>query len=361
MTLQTPRAKKLSRIFLLLMTAVALYLSWKIARPFLTPILAASLLAIALFPLKDKLEIKLRNPTLTALLVTAIFLVVVLVPMVLIVNLAAHEIIQVYDQLNEKQSSEGGWTEFAKGLLDPPIDWMAQKTGVSRPELRQEAMSRLKALGAAMLGWARSLAINLGQTLIHLVTMLVTLFFFLRDGERIRDRLGELMPIEAHRYQELISTISASITANVYGVLLVAIAQGMLGAIGYLIAGLPSVVLWSIATAIVSMVPVFGSAFVWVPACAYLAIIGSWGHALFLLAWGAGVIGSADNIVRPLVLRGKVKLNTLLIFFSLLGGVEAFGVLGIFLGPIIISVSMALLRMTVEERAEWAGSSAIMS
>jgi predicted PurR-regulated permease PerM len=85
----------------------------------------------------------------------------------------------------------------------------------------------------------------------------------------------------------------------------------------------------------------------------YLLVIGSWGKAIFMVAWGAGVISTADNIVRPVVLSGRVKLHTLLIFFSLLGGVRAFGIIGLFTGPIIISVAMALLKILEEERLEW--------
>jgi predicted PurR-regulated permease PerM len=138
-----------------------------------------------------------------------------------------------------------------------------------------------------------------------------------------------------------------------YGVVAVAFAQGTLGAIGYFIAGLPSVMLWSLATAVFSMIPLAGAASVWAVASIYLIAIGNWGKAIFMLAWGAGIISTADNVVRPLVLSGRVKLHTLLIFFSLLGGVKAFGIVGLFVGPIIVSVAMALLKILEEERFEW--------
>jgi predicted PurR-regulated permease PerM len=119
--------------------------------------------------------------------------------------------------------------------------------------------------------------------------------------------------------------------------------------------------LWSVATAVFSMVPFAGAASVWLVASIYLVAVGNWGKAIFMLAWGAGLISTADNVVRPLVLSGRVKLHTLLIFFSLLGGVKAFGIIGLFTGPIIISVAMALLRILEEERAEWERTSAAMT
>jgi predicted PurR-regulated permease PerM len=218
-------------------------------------------------------------------------------------------------------------------------------------------MGRLQTVSAALLQWGKSLAVNTGATIVDLLTTLLTLFFVLRDGDRLRRRLGAILPIERRRYEELATTIAGSIEANVYGVLAVAVTQGILGAIGYAIAGLPSIMLWSVTTAVFSLVPVVGTACVWGVACIYLAAIGSWGKAIFMLAWGAGVIGSADNIVRPLVLSGRVKMNTLLIFFSLLGGAQAFGIIGLFLGPMIVSVSIALMKMLEEERIEWEGDS----
>ena len=165
--------------------------------------------------------------------------------------------------------------------------------------------------------------------------------------------IGPILPIEHHRYEQLVETISTSIAANLYGVVAVAVTQAALGAIGYTIAGLPSVILWSVATFLFSMIPMAGAAAVWVAASIYLLAVGDWGKAIFMAAWGAGLISTADNIVRPWVLSGKVKLHTLLIFFSLLGGVRAFGIIGLFVGPIIVSVAMALLEILQEERLEW--------
>ncbi|HET8549587.1 MAG TPA: AI-2E family transporter, partial [Bryobacteraceae bacterium] len=241
------------------------------------------------------------------------------------------------------------------------LQWIAGRTGISQQQLRQATLDRVQGASAALLNWAKSLAVNVGQTIVDTVIMLLTLFFLLRDGERIRDRIGSLLPIEPQRYQQLVETISGSIAANIYGVLSVAVAQGLLGLIGYAIAGLPSVVLWSVATALFSMIPLAGAASVWSVATIYLIATGSWGKAVFMLAWGAGVISTADNIVRPLVLSGRVKLHTLLIFFSLLGGVRAFGIIGLFVGPIIVSVAMALVEILDEERLDWERSLAGVS
>jgi predicted PurR-regulated permease PerM len=112
-------------------------------------------------------------------------------------------------------------------------------------------------------------------------------------------------------------------------------------------------------TALFSMIPVAGAAVVWGAGVIYLGITGHWGKALFLLVYGTGIISMADNIIRPLVLSGRVKLNALLIFFSLLGGVQVFGIIGLFVGPVTVSVTMALVTMLTEERAAWAQAAAL--
>lgn len=345
--------KRLSLVFLLLITVVTLYLSFEIARPFVTPILTATLLAIAIYPMFQRLFRSGASRAGAALFTTLIVLVAILVPAVLIIEKLAHETTDLYAWLNEQKNQEGGWREYVSSVVDPPLSWVAARTGMSQEQLRETALGRLQDLSASLLNWAKSLVVNLGATIVDTVIMLLTLFFLLRDGEVIRDRIGSILPIEKRRFQQLVETISTSIAANLYGVVAVAVTQAVLGAIGYTIAGLPSVMLWSVATFLFSMIPLAGAASVWIAGSLYLLTIGSWGKTLFLVAWGAGIISTADNIVRPWVLSGKVKLHTLLIFFSLLGGVKAFGIIGLFIGPIIVSVAMALLEILEEERAEW--------
>jgi predicted PurR-regulated permease PerM len=352
------RDKRLSLAFLILVTTATLYLSYLIARPFLTPIATATLLAIAIYPLYIRMNRRVSNRNVAAILTTLLVLIAILLPTVLIVNKLAHETTALYRWLNEKQTLEGGWREYVGSLVDPALQWMAARTGVSQEQLRQAALDRLQNVSTALLDWARSLVVNVGETVIDTFIMLLTLFFLLRDGEYIRERIGSLLPVEKHRYQQLIDTISASIAANMYGVVAVSAVQGILGAIGYAIAGLPAVMIWSVATAILSMIPLAGAGSVWIAATIYLVAIGNWGKAIFMVAWGAGVISTADNLVRPFVLSGRVKLHTLLIFFSLLGGVKAFGIIGLFTGPIIVSVAMALVRILEEERLEWERRSA---
>jgi predicted PurR-regulated permease PerM len=345
--------KKLSFTFLLLLTLGALYLSFLIARPFLSAIILAALLAVVTYPLFTLLLRYVRKRSAAALLATLVILLGLILPTIFVVNTIADEMKALYGWLNEQASDGSGWEGLLTRFTNPPARWIEQKTGISRQEVRRAALGRLQDVSTSLLNWAKSLAVNITGTVIDTFIMLLTLFYFLRDGPAIISRAGSILPLERDRYNELLETISDSMLANFYAVIAVGLVQSVLGAIGYWIAGLPNVALWTVMTARFSPIPMAGAGAVWGAGVIYLALIGHWGKALFLLAYGAVIISLADNVVRPLVVSGRVKLNALLVFFSILGGAQTFGIVGLFVGPIIVSLAIALLRIVTQERSRW--------
>jgi predicted PurR-regulated permease PerM len=347
-----PTRKKLSFGFLVLVTCAGLYLTFIISRPFLTPIITATLLAVAIQPLFTYLVQFVRNRSAAAFFATVMVFLALLVPTVLLVNTLANETMALYGWLNEQNPRPEGWSDYFVRLTDQPLAWVEAKTGVSRQQLRGAALGELRNISAWLLDWAKSLAVNVTGTIVNTFIMLFALFFLLRDGQTILQQTASILPLEPDRYNLLLKTMSDSIVANVYGVAAVSLAQGALGAIGYWIAGLPNVMLWSVMTALASMIPIAGAVAVWGVGVIYLLTVRHWGAAVFLLVYGTAVISMADNIIRPLVLSGRVKLNPLIIFFSLLGGVQAFGIVGLFVGPITVSLTMALVKMLAAEGSE---------
>jgi predicted PurR-regulated permease PerM len=270
-----------------------------------------------------------------------------LLPTVFFVNALASQTMSLYGWLNERNPGAEAWNDYWVRLTDRPLGWVEARIGISRQQLRAAVLAQLRDMSARLVDWAKSLAVNITGTVVDTVIMLFTLFFLLRDGQAILQRAGSILPLEPDRYSLLLKTMSDSIVANIYGVAAVSFAQAALGAIGYWIAGLPNVMLWSVMTAFASMIPVLGAFTVWGIGVVYLLTLEHWGAAIFLFAYGTTVISTADNIIRTLVVSGRVKLNTLVIFFSLLGGVHAFGVIGLFLGPISVSLTVALVKMLV--------------
>jgi predicted PurR-regulated permease PerM len=347
------RFARVQQGFLLLITGAALYLTFLIARPFLWPIVTAALLAVAIQPLFTILLRFIRNRSAAAIVVTLTVFLALLLPTILVVNTLANETMSLYGWLNEQNPrGAAGWSDYFIRLTDRPLGWIEARVGVSRQQLRATALAQIRNMSARLVDWAKSLAVNITATIVDTVIVLFTLFFLLRDGQSILERAGSILPLEPDRYNLLLKTMSDSIVANIYGVAAVSLAQAALGAIGYWIAGLPNVLLWSVLTALASMIPLLGAVAVWGIGVIYLLTMAHWGAAIFLLAYGTAVISMADNIVRPLVLSGRVKMNTLVIFFSLLGGVQAFGIIGLFIGPITISLTVALVKMLAGEASK---------
>ena len=169
----------------------------------------------------------------------------------------------------------------------------------------------------------------------------------------MRRRAAAVLPLSSEQIEKLFGGVENTIIGTVYGGLVVAAVQGTLLGLALWACGIPSPVLWGVIAAFFALLPVVGTAAVWVPASIYLLAIGSWPWAVGLAAWGAFVVGTIDNVLRPYLISGRVEMHTLLIFFAVFGGVNVFGFLGLFIGPVILAVTLTLLSMLRDEGRSW--------
>ncbi len=344
-------AGKSSLVVLLIMAGISVVLIGVLLAPFLRPVSFAVILAIAFQPLHARLAGLIRRRVPAALAATLAIVLVVMVPLWALGGVLIQEARGMYANLAEHSAQEGGWGSYAAQMLERPVQWAAQKTGVPAPNVRAALLEKARSLSAVLVEWGGSLLGNLTATLGNGVLSLFVLFFLFLEGEAITTGIYGWMPLPRERTGELLKAVADSIVANLYGIAAVGSVQGVLTGIGLLIAGVGSPVLWGAVAAGCSLIPIVGTALVWVPACLYLLVQGAWGKALFLVVWGVLVVGMSDNFVRPWVLKGRTEMNTLVVFFALMGGMQAFGFIGIFAGPVIFSVAMAVFRMLREEYA----------
>jgi predicted PurR-regulated permease PerM len=179
--------------------------------------------------------------------------------------------------------------------------------------------------------------------------MLFVLFFVLRDGPAFAGAFVRMLPIEARLRQRLWRHLIDVTRAVFMGIGLTALVQGTLLGIGFAIAGLPSPLVFGVLGALFALVPMVGTTIVWLPAALWLAATGETGYALFMLAWGLLVVGSVDNFLRPILISGRVEVPTLAVFVGVMGGLSAFGFVGLFLGPIVLGLVVALFRFIAED------------
>lgn len=332
------------RLVLLVMLGGLLYGCMRVLAPFWSELFMAGVLAIVFYPVHGWAERRTGGSGSAALLTSLGVGVLFLLPLGLFGLVLAREAKHAYELLHGAMGNNGG-VEYWGAALDKVSGWL----GVPREQLSQMLAGKLQGLagGAATKG-LESLQ-GVGSWLASTFISLITLYFLLDGGRKILGGIRTWLPLEAAAVDSLFAEIEKLVFANVYGVLSVSLAQGTLLAIGFWFLGLPSALLWGTVTAVLSVIPMFGAGLVWVPAALYLFAVGSVGKGIGMLAWGALVVSMADNVIRPLVLGERAQMHTGVMFFALLGGVQAFGLIGLFAGPIFFSLAIAVARLLRQE------------
>jgi predicted PurR-regulated permease PerM len=193
---------------------------------------------------------------------------------------------------------------------------------------------------------------NILSAIVKAFFVIITMYYLFRDGDRILQNLPGVLPLNAHQSEAIIARTSQVVSASVYGVVTIAMLQGMLGGLAFWLFGVPSPILWGVVLAFVCMIPIAGSFFVWLPASIYLILTGHWTKGILLILWGALVISTIDNFLRPKLIKNQTKLHELFVFFSVLGGMSVFGLLGIVLGPVVLAITLGLLQAFKRENDE---------
>lgn len=339
--------RRATLFFLLALTAIALYFSYLIAAPFLTPVLYAAMMAVVCYPLHVRLRRHVRRPTLAATLSTLFVLFAILIPIGVLITGIAHELALLKAMLDDRSS--GDWMGAAGEIGEKAVRFAGRWVDLSQFDLRGAIVQRLQAVSTYILSKAGALLGNLTSFIGDAFIAFFTLFFLFREGSHFQDWAAGLVPLRRHQFDRLFLGISDTLAATVQGGLAVAATQGALIGLAFWTLGLTAPLVWGLAAALFSLIPLVGTALVWAPGALYLWATGHWIKALILVIWATLFVGSVDNVLRPLLIRGRVELHTLPLFFSLLGGVQVFGLLGVFVGPVVLAVTMTLIDMLRDE------------
>jgi predicted PurR-regulated permease PerM len=335
------------RVTLAILLVAALYLSFLTVRPFIEPLLGGLVIAVAFDPLHERVKRRVRQPSAAALLSTTIILIAFLAPASLIVTAIVRQLTDAYQAL--VPGTAGETANRVWSAVEPPLRAVAAKLGMNGSDLLEEARSHLREAGTAVLGQGLGLLGAASGGVMKTLLAIMALYVSLRNGARMYHGVVAWSPLSIRHTETLLDSARQMVIASIWGVIAVAIAQGALCALGVWIAGLPLPLLWGLATAVVSVLPILGSTLVWLPAAAVLFAQGSIGWGIFMLVWGARLVGFIDNLVRPLVLSAKTPMHPLVTFVAILGGVQAFGLFGILAGPVILAVTLALFGILRDE------------
>jgi predicted PurR-regulated permease PerM len=341
------------RIFALVVAAVLGYALILIFAPFIGPMAWAAFLAFLLDPLNLRLRRRLSDRSIAAGVLT------ILAPIVILLPLSALSIdffAQISALLQKLQQSAAALD--IKSLSDlqqfPWIArinvWLEVHSGISAEQIQswlvsgtREVLRRAASMGGGFFLGALGSLFGFG-------IMLFLLFFFLRDGDAMLARVRRLIPLDEVRKERLFRQLSGVTRAIVVGTSVTAFLEGVLIGAGFSVAGLPSPVVFGVLAALLSMLPVGGAALVWGPAVIWLFIDGRWGYGIFMLAWGL-LISGLDNVLRPWLISGRARISALAVFIGVLGGISAFGTIGLIAGPVVLSLALALVEFAEESRS----------
>jgi len=322
------------------------YLSFQIVKPFLMPLVWAGILALCAQPLHRRLAARIR-PGGAALLSTAVVALVLIVPAVLLVVALAGEVTTAFSGL------EGALTRLHENEKVLVVwSWIEEHVPQAAPgeiqERLAEAAPKLTKFVAGQAGTALQAS---SMFLFKLFVTLFALYFFLRDGAQLGEGIRKFLPFEPKWKDGFISRTRDLIFAGTMATLTVAAAQGLAGGILFAVLGLPAPVFWGTVMGFCALLPLFGTALVWGPAVIGLVAAGAWAKGVILLVLGMVLVGGMDNVLRPMLVSGKTSMNGLVVFIGILGGVAAFGFVGLVLGPVVAAAAISLLELSTLEEA----------
>jgi len=314
------------------------YLAYLVLSPFLVSLTWAAVFAMMFHSLHARLSPGI-GPNRAALVTTLLAAILIVAPAVTLVSVLAREVPQVIDYVQRASLTAPDLIERMWAMVQSrsPIALPDDPTEMLRDGV-QRALSFLAPRAGAVVADAFA-------TVGSLLVMLFALFFLLRDGHILGGQLRDLLPLPRNECERLMRDTRDLVVASVGAGLLVAIAQGAIGGIAFWLLGIAAPALWGVAMAFCSLIPVVGAALVWVPTAIRLLLFGEIAKGVILLIVGVLGISMADNILRPLLLSGRTSANGLVILLGLLGGVSAFGFIGLVIGPIVLVTAGSLIRI----------------
>ena len=338
------------RIGLLIVLVILLsYLAYLVLVPFFSPLTWAAVLSIVFYPVYGFVLRYLRRPSLAALATVIVVLIVILGPLSYLSFLLVGEL---QDLATSGLTVEGIGSLYRHSVIQDVVNRVLPILHLDEKQALAHLINGLSNLSRELLHRIPTGLGNVMATFVNFLIMAFVLFFFFKDGSIYASTVLEYLPFSEKNKKRLSSQTKEVIVSTIYGGVAVAVTQGIVGSIGYFSVGMATPLLWGLATAITSFLPFIGSHIVWVPMCLYLLITGHLVKAIILTAFGVFGIGLVDYLVRPLFIRGRAKISFLLTFIAVLGGIEAFGLIGIIVGPLIIALYMSVITIVKDVEDE---------
>lgn len=340
-----------SKYFFILFVILMVGLVFLVIKPFISPILASIFLSYIFYPFYNWIKKKIKNKNISALIVSSIIILLLLVPLFFIINTITREAYINYITSKQKLLKIG---ELFKNC-DPknPFCGFINYIGdfLEQPKVQYPLHNTIEKVTSYVIDNASNLVFSIPKFVLNFFVMIFTMFYLLKDGPVILNNIKKVLPLRDIYKRHLFEKFGEVTFAIIYGYVIVAIIQGILGGIGFFIFGVPSPLIWSIVMVFAALIPFIGTAIIWFPSALFKLFTGisagnigeTIGGLLFIL-YGLIIISSVDNVIRPKIIGDKAKVHPVLILIGVLGGLYLLGSVGIVAGPLILALFVTFIK-----------------
>ena len=312
------------KFFPIIVYLAVIYLGFLLIKPFISVILGALILSYAFYPMHKKIDSKINKPFISAIISTLIIFLIIVLPFIIMLNILALESISAYQDVTSgdlvnlinKITVDERLTAPIQQILDKMVLFFVQASS--------------------------KLVLSIPSLILNFFLLFFITFYVLKDGKGIAETVKSYIPIKNKQF--VFIKFERLTKALIYGTLLVAVVQGVLGAIGFYIFDVPSPILWGSAMAIASFIPAIGTALIWVPAGLFKLLQADYVSGIGILIFGALIIGTADNIIKPYFVGSHARVHPVVVLIGVLGGLQVFGFIGVIIGPLVLSLALEFIR-----------------
>src|SRR3954471_5475111 len=334
---------RLQRSTFLVLFAFAAYAFWRTIEPIWVPVLLGLVIAVGVHPLHEKLLRRIggKHPGLPAAALTALVMIAALALIAFLVLVVGQRVLELARELADGYEKKG-----AAGLLGKDISNLLARVGMQPEEINRRIGETARDLAAFLGKGATSIVAGLLSAIFIFIFTALTSYYLLLEGSDGTSWLVEMIPLPNGQVAQIVRDVRDVTRAMLFSTAVMSLYQAITAGIGYWIFGVDKPLVWASLTGVASILPAVGTALVWAPVGIIMIALGHAAKGIGVLLWGAGVVVFiADYILRPKLVGTRIKMNDLLVFVAIFGGIEAFGILGVVLGPIAVAVLLSLLRI----------------
>jgi len=346
---------KIFAYFMLFFLVVAFLFGFVLVEPFMHTIILSAVLAIIFSPVNARLFTRLgERGNLAAGLTSLLIVVLILLPTVFLVwgliTEGMHSMLAIRSWADRNDFGE----VMRSDRFVPVFAWMRDNLPfipLDEATIQAKLLAFTQRFTQSVLDASTTLVGNMAKLVLRFFLMIFMIFYFLREGRGIVHKIKYLAPLRTHQEDFIIESLQRVSRAVLLGSLLIAVLQGLVGALGLWIVGLPPL-FWGVMMGLAALIPGIGTGLIWIPATAYLYFFGDWQMTVFFLFYNVVIVTNIDTILRPMLMRKAAQVSSFYIFLAILGGIHAFGALGIIYGPLILTFLMVMIKIYSEEYKE---------